>query len=63
MKVTFQKDIIPNNVHKVQDPFIPNLHIVVECDSPQTRQGVKVWLTVAQCVFPALTVPLDLLVL
>lgn len=61
--LTFQKDVIPQYIHEMHSPSVTNVYVVVESDSANARQTVRIWLLVTQCMPPNLTVSLDLLVL
>lgn len=61
--LTFQKDVIPQDIYDVHSPHVTNVYVVVESDPANTRQTVQIWLLVTQRLPPSLTVALDLLVL
>jgi len=61
--LTFQKDVIPQDIHKVHGPQVTNVYVVVESNPANTRQTVQFWLLVTQRLSPSLTAALDLLVL
>jgi len=61
--LTFQKNVIPQDIHEVHSPHVTNVYVVVESDPANTRQTVQIWFLVTQRLPPSLTVALDLLVL
>jgi hypothetical protein len=61
--LTFQKNVISQDVHKVHSPHVTNVYVVVKSDPANTRQTVQIWFLVTQRLPPSLTVALDLLVL